>query len=50
MKTAILATLIASASAFAPAQTARTSSALNVDVTKEIGALTVSGLYTMELE
>ena len=38
MKTALIASLVASATAFAPAsQSGRTSMALNLDITKEIG-------------
>ena len=38
MKTALIASLVASATAFAPtSQSGRTSMALNLDITKEIG-------------
>ena len=45
MKTAILASLIAGSAAFAPAQQARTSMALNVDITKEIGVQAPLGFH-----
>ena len=38
MKTAILASLLAGAAAFAPAKQQAGSTALNADLTKEIGA------------
>jgi len=45
MKLAALSLLVASAAAFAPAPAAKTSTALNIDATKEIGALTPLGFY-----
>ena len=48
MKTAILASLIAGAAAFAPAQKAATSTALNYDITKEIGVQAPLGYFAPE--
>lgn len=46
MKTAILTTLVAGAAAFAPVKDSSSSStALNADLTKEIGAMTPLGLF-----
>ena len=45
MKTAILASVVASAAAFAPASQTKTSTALNVDLTKEIGAQAPLGVF-----
>ncbi|KAL3935229.1 MAG: hypothetical protein SGBAC_009214 [Bacillariaceae sp.] len=45
MKTAVLASLIASAAAFAPTQQAASSTALNADLTKEIGAQVPLGFH-----
>ena len=45
MKSVIALSLVASAAAFAPAQTARSSTALNVDLTKEIGAQAPLGFW-----
>jgi len=45
MKLVALSLLIGSAAAFAPAQTAKVSTALNIDATKEIGALTPLGFF-----
>jgi len=45
MKSVIVATLIASAAAFAPAAQQKTSTSLNVDMTKAIGAQAPLGTY-----
>ena len=44
-KSAIIASLVASASAFAPAQTGKTSTALSADLSKELGAMTPLGFF-----
>jgi hypothetical protein len=45
MKTAIMATLIAGAAAFAPSRSAARSTALNADLTKQIGAQAPLGFF-----
>ena len=45
MKTAVLCTLIAGAAAFAPAKESSSSTALNADLTKEIGAMAPLGCF-----
>lgn len=45
MKSMIIASLVASAAAFAPAQEGRTSTAVNADLSKEIGAMAPLGFY-----
>ena len=45
MKTTILATLLASAAAFAPAQQKASSTALNADLSGEVGAMTPLGFF-----
>jgi len=45
MKTAILTTLIASATAFAPVSQKATSTALNADLSNELGAMQPLGFF-----
>lgn len=45
MKTAVLCTLIAGAAAFAPSKESSSSTALNADLTKEIGAMAPLGCF-----